>query len=83
MERARQGQQVLRYESDSLCRNGRTIPVALTLSPIFEGDSVQAIAAIGQDISELKTKDAALRTARAEALTFVSFEVGVPGDDEP
>ena len=68
MGRARQGQQVQRYESDRLRKDGRRVPVALTLSPIFKGDSVQAIAAIGQDISELKAKDAALRTARAEAL---------------
>jgi PAS domain S-box-containing protein len=62
MGRARQGQQVQRSESDRLRKDGRRVPVALTLSPIFKGDSVQAIAAIGQDISDLKAKDAALRT---------------------
>ena len=83
MDRARRGTQVQRYESDRLRKDGSTVSVALTLSPIFKGDTVEAIAAIGQDISELKAKDAALRTARAEALAVIAAEVGVPGHHEP
>ncbi len=62
------GEQVQRYETDRLRKDGSTVPVALTMSPIFDGDTVLAISAIGQDISELKAKDAALRAAREEAL---------------
>ncbi|MBA2559602.1 MAG: PAS domain S-box protein, partial [Propionibacteriales bacterium] len=64
----RRGEQIQRYETERLRKDGSIVPVALTVSPIFDGGAVRAISAIGQDITDLKAKDAALAAARNEAL---------------
>ncbi len=68
LERVRWGEQVPRYDTERVRKDGSRVPVALTVSPIFHEDAVQAISAIGQDISERTAKDAALAAARNEAL---------------
>lgn len=68
LERVQRGEQVKRYETERVRKDGSRVPVALTVSPIFDGEAVQGISAIGQDISELRAKDAALAAARNEAL---------------
>jgi PAS domain S-box-containing protein len=68
LERVRRGEAVQRHETVRVHKNGSMIPVALTVSPIFHDNEVQAISSIGQDITEQKTKDAALEEAREDAL---------------
>ena len=68
LERVGRGEQVQRYETVRRRKDGTTIPVALTLSPVFTGHRVEAISVIGQDISEMKAKDHALEAAREDAL---------------
>jgi len=48
--------------------DGSAVPVAMTISPILSGDVLTGISLIGQDITERKRADAALKAARAEAL---------------
>ena len=67
MARVRGGEQV-KTESERLRADGSVIPVALTVSPIAEGGVVTAIASIEQDTTERRVKDAALASAREEAL---------------
>ena len=43
MARVCRGEQVQRYETDRRRKDGSTVPVALTMSPIFEGNTVRAI----------------------------------------
>ncbi len=61
------GEQV-KIESERLRKDGFVIPVALTVSPIAEDGVVRAVASIEQDTTERKAKDAALASAREEAL---------------
>jgi PAS domain S-box-containing protein len=68
LQRVGRGEAVQRYETVRVHKNGSMIPVALTISPIFHDDEVQAISSIGQDITEQKAKDAALEEAREDAL---------------
>jgi PAS domain S-box-containing protein len=67
LERVRRGEQV-RTESERLRKDGSVVPVALTVSPIFDGDVVTGMASIQQDVTDRKAKDAALKSAREEAL---------------
>jgi PAS domain S-box-containing protein len=67
LERVRRGEQV-KTESERLRKDGSVVPVALTVSPIFHGDVVTGMASIQQDVTDRKAKDAALKSAREEAL---------------
>jgi PAS domain S-box-containing protein len=67
LELVRRGKQV-KTESERLRKDGSVVPVALTVSPIFDGDTVTGMASIQQDVTDRKTKDAALASAREEAL---------------
>ena len=48
--------------------DGSTVPVAMTVSPIHNGDVLTGISVIGQDVTERHRAEAALKSARSEAL---------------
>ena len=48
--------------------DGSTVPVSLTFSPIRTGQRLTGVSVIGQDVTERRRAEAALRDARAEAL---------------
>ncbi|HSU36167.1 MAG TPA: response regulator [Propionibacteriaceae bacterium] len=66
--RAREGQALGGYEVDWSRPDGSKVPVALGVSPIHDGDVVQGISIIGQDITERRRTAAALVQAREEAM---------------
>ena len=41
------------FESERLHKDGRRVPVAVTVSPIFEGDTIKGICAIMRDVTDL------------------------------
>ena len=58
---AGRGVQLARYETERVRKDGSIVPVALTVSPILDGDKVQGVSVIGHDISERRRNDEALR----------------------
>ncbi|MEO9221306.1 MAG: response regulator [Mycobacteriaceae bacterium] len=62
------GEHGKRYESVRLRKDGTTVPVALTVSPILDGNQVQGVSTIATDISERRRTEEALAYAREQAL---------------
>ena len=56
------------YETERLRKNGASVPVSLTISPIRDGNSVRGLASIAQDITERRAAEMELRAARETAL---------------
>lgn len=71
-ERVTRGEQVRSYETERVCKDGRRIPVALTLSPIREADGAQivGVAAIYRDITEQKRSEEEINFRRQLAETI-------------
>jgi PAS domain S-box-containing protein len=67
LARARRGEEV-KTETERVRKDGSLVPVALTVSPILEGEVVTGIASIQQDITERLAKDVQLVVAREQAL---------------
>jgi len=67
LEQVRGAAQV-ELESERILKDGTVVPVALTVSPIFDGEKVTGIASIQRNITDLKAKQEALRAAREKAL---------------
>jgi PAS domain S-box-containing protein len=60
------GERVADVETVGLCKDGRPVDVAVTYSPILDGDgSVQGISAIARDITERRRARARLRVLAA------------------
>ena len=68
LERVRRGEQINNYEAGWLRADGTVVPAAFTFSPIREGDVVQGISAIGQDVTQRRAAQADLESARGQAL---------------
>jgi PAS domain S-box-containing protein len=62
------GQQLTNYQAEWLRDDGSLVPVAFTFSPIWDGDVIQGISAIGQDVSEQRAAQVDLELARSQAL---------------
>jgi PAS domain S-box-containing protein len=61
LEKIRGGERLEHYETQRLCKDGRVIPVSLTVSPIRDpGGRITGISTIARDISEEKKAQAAL-----------------------
>jgi PAS domain S-box-containing protein len=88
-QRIRHGRKAEQYETVSIRKDGSTVEVALTVSPILDtAGAVTALSATARDISErkrleaefLKARDAALEGARlkSEFLANMSHEIRTP-----
>lgn len=64
----RAGGEARSYETERLRKDGASVPVSLTISPIRDGQSVRGIASIAQDITERRAAEMELRAARETAL---------------
>jgi PAS domain S-box-containing protein len=61
LEKIRGGERLEHYETQRLCKDGRVIPVSLTVSPIRDpGGRITGISTIARDISQEKKARAAL-----------------------
>lgn len=64
LERVGRGERIEHYETQHVCREGHTIDVSLTLSPIRDpGGRVTGLSTFARDITERRRTDAALKAA--------------------
>ena len=56
------------YETKRTRRDGRTIPVSITMSPVRGADGIRGVATISRDITERRAAEAELLDAREAAL---------------
>ena len=68
LAQARAGQEPSSFEVPFLRKDGSTVPVAMTISPILDGSVVTGISIFGRDITQQRDAAAALEQARQEAL---------------
>lgn len=70
LERLRRGEALRHYETVRSARNGRHIPVSLTVSPIRDGTGqITGASSIARDVTQRKQAEQALEKARAELQT--------------
>jgi two-component system sensor histidine kinase/response regulator len=62
------GEGTTNLETAGLRKDGSEVPLAMTLSPILDGETVVGVSVISRDMTERTAKDLALATARNEAL---------------
>ena len=62
------GEHIANRELVGVRKDGSQVPLALTLSPIFDGASVRGVSVISRDMSERTARDEELARARNEAL---------------
>jgi PAS domain S-box-containing protein len=65
------GEHRKRYESIRLRKDGSTVPVALTVSPILDGTQVQGVSIIGTDISERRRTEEALHAQQVQTRAII------------
>ena len=65
------GEHRKRYESIRLRKDGSTVPVALTVSPILDGTQVQGVSTIGTDISERRRTEEALHAQQVQTRAII------------
>ncbi len=71
MERLRYGEQIEHYETERLRKDGSTVDISLTLSPIRDdGGEIVGISSIASDVSESKRAETALRASQAKYRTL-------------
>ncbi|HWJ53526.1 MAG TPA: response regulator [Propionibacteriaceae bacterium] len=68
LTQARAGQELSGFEVPFLRKDGSTVPVAMTVSPILDGKVVTGISVFGRDVTQQRDAAAALEQARQEAL---------------
>lgn len=68
LESIRAGGEARSYETERLRKDGASVPVSLTISPIRDGQRVRGIATIARDITERRAAEMELRSAREAAL---------------
>jgi PAS domain S-box-containing protein len=67
LEKVKQGQKIQRYETLRLRKDGTTINIAVTLSPVFDSNgNFVAISAISRDITERKKAEEILKSKLGE-----------------
>jgi PAS domain S-box-containing protein len=72
LEKIRTGKRVEHYETVRIRKDGRTISISLTVSPILdEGDNVVGVSSIARDITERKRADEQLRAASQYARSLI------------
>lgn len=73
LARIRNGEKLAHFETERVCRDGRVIPVSLTISPIRDGDGeIIGISKIARDLSEVQ--QARRDLGRREALLGAILE---------
>jgi two-component system sensor kinase FixL len=76
LEEIRAGRRVASHETVRVTREGRRVPISLTVSPILDGDGrVVGASAIGRDISESKRVEAALRSSQERYRSIIDSAV--------
>jgi PAS domain S-box-containing protein len=83
VERVLGGEILVHYETERVTKDGRRTPVALTVSPIRNGDRIVAVSLIGRDISQRKRVEAALRRSNADLehfATLASHDLAAPAN---
>ena len=68
MDQATAGAEVRSQEIYFVKADGSAVPVAMTVSPIRTGAVLSGLSVIGQDVTERHRAEAALKSARSEAL---------------
>ena len=68
LDQARQRKELAGYEIEWPRPDGSTVPVAMSVSPILDGDSVTGISIFSQDVTERRQAAAALEKAHDDAL---------------
>jgi two-component system sensor histidine kinase/response regulator len=56
------------YETDRLRKDGTIVPVAMTVSPMYEDEAVKGISVIARDITEARERERELAAARTIAV---------------
>jgi two-component system sensor histidine kinase/response regulator len=86
LERVRRGETVTEYETERVSKEGRRIPLSLTISPVKDAaGSIVGSAAIARDITERKETEERLRASESElralfaAMTDVILEIDSEG----
>lgn len=72
--RLQQGEEITALETERLCRDGRRLPMSLTISPVRDGDGrIMGASTIARDISRQKALEAEIRAlAFQDPLTQLS-----------
>jgi PAS domain S-box-containing protein len=61
-KKAQQGEQIIGFETQDLCKNGRIIDVEITISPLYDSEgNVVALSEISRDITEKKATEEIIR----------------------
>ena len=83
MDRLRRGEQIEHYETVRLCKDGRRVDVALSVSPIRTADgTIQGAAKIARDITPRKrAEEAILRQGERLRLLWEAAAVLLTADD--
>ena len=68
VDQATTGAEVRSQEIYFVKADGSAVPVAMTVSPIRNGEILSGLSVIGQDVTERHRAEAALKSARSEAL---------------
>ena len=68
VDQATTGAEVRSQEIYFVKADGSAVPVAMTVSPIRNGDVLSGLSVIGQDVTERHRAEAALKSARSDAL---------------
>jgi PAS domain S-box-containing protein len=72
LERLRRGERIEQFETVRVAKDGRSLDVALTLSPIRGADgAVVGVSTVARDITELKHAERALRESEARNRAIV------------
>jgi PAS domain S-box-containing protein len=72
LARIRQGERVEHYETMRVRKDGKTISVSLTVSPIYDSNNVLiGVSSIARDITERKRADESLRAASLYARSLI------------
>src|SRR5580765_3057862 len=76
LEEIRAGRRVASHETIRVTRDGRHVPISLTVSPILDaGGHVVGASAIGRDITETKRVEAALRSSQERYRSIIDSAV--------
>ncbi|MFQ5933735.1 MAG: PAS domain S-box protein, partial [Dehalococcoidia bacterium] len=85
IDRIRQGERIVQFETVDQTKDGRLIDVSLTISPVRDrAGNLTGVSAIARDITEQKRGEVALRlrTQEQEALFKIARVLSLPGSFE-